>query len=566
MKGKRLCIVGGVAGGASCAARARRLDEHVEIIIFERGPFVSFANCGLPYYVGDVIRREEHLLVATPEMFRQRFNIEVRLHSEVMGIDRDGRRILVRDHQTSRDYEESYDALVLSPGASPVRPPIEGLDLPGVFFVRTIPDSRAIRSMIEERKARNAVVVGGGYIGIEMTENLVRRGLHVTLIEMQRQLMPLCDPEMVWPLQEVLGEKGVDVRLGAEVKRIQEAGAQDVVVGLRSGESVRAQLVIVAVGVRPEVQLARDAGLALGPLGGIRVNDRMQTSDPSIWAVGDAVEVVHVVTGRQTLLPLAGPANRQGRIAADVICGRDARFRGVQGTAVVGLFDQVLAMTGPSEKTLKALGLWDDPYACEKVYLHPGHHASYYPGAETIAMKLIFSKKDGRILGFQAVGKKGAVRRTDVIAMAVQKGGTVFDLEEAELCYAPQFGSAKDPVNIAGMIAANVLRGDVDVVHAQDMDNPPENVLVLDVREPFEFRRGHIPGAIHIPLGALRQRMKELPKDREIWAYCYVGQRSYLAARALRQYGYRAKNLSGGYRSYEIWRKAVGNTAEGFDR
>lgn len=566
MRGKRLCIVGGVAGGASCAARARRLDEHVEIIIFERGPFVSFANCGLPYYVGDVIRREEHLLVATPEMFRQRFNIEVRLHSEVMGIDRDGRRILVRDHQTGRDYEESYDALVLSPGASPVRPPIEGLDLPGVFFVRTIPDSRAIRSMIEERKARNAVVVGGGYIGIEMTENLVRRGLHVTLIEMQRQLMPLCDPEMVWPLQEVLGEKGVDVRLGAEVERIQEAGAQDVAVGLRSGESVRAQLVIVAVGVRPEVQLARDAGLALGPLGGIRVNDRMQTSDPSIWAVGDAVEVVHVVTGRQTLLPLAGPANRQGRIAADVICGRDARFRGVQGTAVVGLFDQVLAMTGPSEKTLKALGLWDDPYACEKVYLHPGHHASYYPGAETIAMKLIFSKKDGRILGFQAVGKKGAVRRTDVIAMAVQKGGTVFDLEEAELCYAPQFGSAKDPVNIAGMIAANVLRGDVDVVHAQDMDNPPENVLVLDVREPFEFRRGHIPGAIHIPLGALRHRMKELPKDREIWAYCYVGQRSYLAARALRQYGYRAKNLSGGYRSYEIWRKAVGNTAEGFDR
>lgn len=566
MRGKRLCIVGGVAGGASCAARARRLDEHVEIIIFERGPFVSFANCGLPYYVGDVIRREEHLLVATPEMFRQRFNIEVRLHSEVMGIDRDGRRILVRDHQTGRDYEESYDALVLSPGASPVRPPIEGLDLPGVFFVRTIPDSRAIRSMIEERKARNAVVVGGGYIGIEMTENLVRRGLHVTLIEMQRQLMPLCDPEMVWPLQEVLGEKGVDVRLGAEVERIQEAGAQDVAVGLRSGESVRAQLVIVAVGVRPEVQLARDAGLALGPLGGIRVNDRMQTSDPSIWAVGDAVEVVHVVTGRQTLLPLAGPANRQGRIAADVICGRDARFRGVQGTAVVGLFDQVLAMTGPSEKTLKALGLWDDPYACEKVYLHPGHHASYYPGAETIAMKLIFSKKDGRILGFQAVGKKGAVRRTDVIAMAVQKGGTVFDLEEAELCYAPQFGSAKDPVNIAGMIAANVLRGDVDVVHAQDMDNPPENVLVLDVREPFEFRRGHIPGAIHIPLGALRHRMKELPKDREIWAYCYVGQRSYLAARALRQYGYRAKNLSGGYRSYEIWRKAVGNTAEGLDR
>ncbi len=557
MKKKRICVVGGVAGGASCAARARRLDENAEIIIFEKGPFVSFANCGLPYYVGDVIRREEHLLVATPEMFRQRFNIEVRLHSEVVGIDRDGRRISVRDHQTGREYEETYDALVLSPGSSPVRPPIEGVDLPGVFFLRTIPDSRAIRNLIEERDAGSAVIIGGGYIGLEMAENLVRRGLRVTVVEMQHQLMPACDPEMVLPLHEVLVQKGVDVRLGAHVERIEEAASGGMTVRLRSGEGISASLVIVAVGVRPEVQLAREAGLHLGPLGGIRVNDRMQTSDPAIYAVGDAVEVVHVVTGRQTLLALAGPANRQGRIAADVICGRDARFRGVQGTAVVGLFDYALAMTGPSEKILKSLGLWDEPYGCEKIYLHPGHHASYYPGAETITMKLIFSKKDGRILGLQAVGKKGAVRRTDVIAMALQKGGTVFDLEEAELCYAPQFGSAKDPVNLAGMIAANVVRGDVDIVHAENMDRPPENVVVLDVREPFEFRRGHIPGAVHIPLGVLRQRMGELPKDREIWAYCYVGQRSYVAARALRQHGFQAKNLSGGYRSYEMWRRAV---------
>lgn len=558
MSGKRICIVGGVAGGASCAARARRLDEHAEIVIFERGPFVSFANCGLPYYVGDVIRREEHLLVATPEMFRERFNIEVRLRSEVVGIDRAARRILVRDHQTGRDYEEAYDALVLSPGASPVRPPIEGLDLPGVFFVRTIPDSRAIRRMIEARNAGTAVVVGGGYIGLEMTENLVRRGLRVSVVEMQRQLMPACDPEMVLPLLEVLGERGVDVRLGVQAERIEQAGSGELAVRLGSGDELRASLVIVAVGVRPEVQLARDAGLTVGGLGGIRVNDRMQTSDPSIWAVGDAVEVVHSVTGQPTLLPLAGPANRQGRIAADVMCGRDARFRGVQGTAAVALFDHVLAMTGPSEKMLKALGVWEEPHKCEKIYLHPGHHASYYPGAETIAMKLIFSRKDGKILGFQAVGKKGAVRRTDVIAMALQKGGTVFDLEEAELCYAPQFGSAKDPVNLAGMIAANVVRGDVDIVHAEDMDRPPAGVLILDVREPFEFRRGHIPGAVHIPLGSLRRRMGELPKDREIWAYCYVGQRSYVAARALRQHGFRAKNLSGGYRSYEMWRKGVG--------
>ncbi|ROQ91162.1 FAD-dependent oxidoreductase [Desulfosoma caldarium] len=557
MAGRRICIVGGVAGGASCAARARRMDEQAEIIIFEKGPFVSFANCGLPYYVGDVIRREEHLLVATPEMFQQRFRIEVRLHSEVVRIDRNRRRLLVRDHQAGRDYEEAYDALVLSPGAAAVKPPISGLDSEGVFFVRTIPDSREIRRMIEERHAQSAVVIGGGYIGLEMTENLVRRGLQVTLVEMQDQVMPMCDPEMVWPLQETLRDKGTTLRLKTQVKAVERNADEALTVRLHSGESLTANLVIVAVGVRPEVQLARDAGLALGPLGGIRVNERMQTSDPFIWAVGDAVEVSHVITGLETLLPLAGPANRQGRLAADAICGRDVRFRGVQGTAVVGLFDQVLAMTGPSERVLKSLGLWNGPLDCEKIYLHPGHHASYYPGAETLAMKLIFSKRDGKILGLQVVGKKGAVRRTDVIAMAMQKGGTVFDLEEAELCYAPQFGSAKDPVNLAGMIAANVVRGDVEVVHAESMDRPPEDVLILDVREPFEYRRGHIAGAVHIPLGALRQRMAELPKDREIWVYCYVGQRSYLAARALRQYGYRAKNLSGGYRTYTMWRQAA---------
>ena len=563
MAGKRICIVGGVAGGASCAARARRLDEQAQIIIFEKGSYVSFANCGLPYYVGDVIRREEHLLIATPQLFQQRFNIEVRLHSEVMKIDRQNRRILVRDHATGREYEESYDALVLSPGASPIRPPIDGLDLPGVFFVRTIPDSREIRRMIEERHARKAVVVGGGYIGVEMTENLARRGLEVSVVEMQPQLMPVCDPEMVLPLHDTLVDKGVEVRLGVQVEAIERLAGDELKVRLNSGDSLTAHLVIVAVGVRPEVRLAREAGLAVGELGGILVNEKMQTSDPFIWAVGDAVETFHVVTKRQTLLPLAGPANRQGRLAADVICGRDMRFRGVQGTAVVGVFDQVLAITGPSEKALKAIGLWDEPLQCEKIYLHPGHHASYYPGTETIAMKLIFSRKDGKILGFQAVGKKGAVRRTDVIAMAIQQGATVFDLEEAELCYAPQFGSAKDPVNLAGMIASNVLRGDVEVVHAEDMDRRPEDVLVLDVRDPFEFRRGHIPGAVHIPLGALRQRMGELPKDREIWAYCYVGQRSYVAARALRQHGYRAKNLSGGYRTYTLWRKAMGKEENG---
>lgn len=555
--GKRILIVGGVAGGASCAARARRMDEQAEIILFERGPFVSFANCGLPYYVGDVIRREQSLLVATPELFRDRFNIQVRLHSEVVAINRQEKTVTVRDHGSATDYEEPYDALVLSPGASPVKPPIEGLDLPGVFSVRTIPDSREIRKRIEEARAGRAVIIGGGYIGLEMAENLLRRNLQVTLVELQRQLMPLSDPEMVVPIHEALTERGADIRLGEEVARVSRSDDGLLTVQLKSGGTVDSDVVILAVGVRPEVRLAEEAGLELGPMGGIRVDDRMRTSDPHIWAVGDAVEVYNVVTGSWGLMPLAGPANRQGRIAADVICGRDVRFRGVQGTAVVGVFDQVLAATGPSEKVLKRLGLWDSPLQCEKIYLHPGHHANYYPGAEVITVKLIFSKKDGRIIGAQAVGKEGVEKRIDIISMAIQKGGTVFDLEEAELCYSPQFGSAKDPVNLAGMIAANVLRGDVEVVHAPEMAARPEGVCVLDVREPLEFKRGHVDGAVHIPLGELRRRMNELPRDREIWVYCYVGQRSYVAARALRQYGFRAKNLSGGYRSLLMWQKAV---------
>jgi NADPH-dependent 2,4-dienoyl-CoA reductase/sulfur reductase-like enzyme/rhodanese-related sulfurtransferase len=542
---QRILIVGGVAGGASCAARSRRLSESAEIIIFDRGPYVSFANCGLPYYVGDVIKKEEHLLVATPELFRQRFNIEVRLRSEVVHIDRGKRLVEVNDLERGTVCSEHYDALVLSPGAHAIRPDLPGIDLPGIFSLRTIPDSRQIRQWIDQYEAGQAVVVGGGYIGMEMVENLHKRGIAVTVVENRPQVMPLLDPEMAAPIQESLVRHGVKLCLNESVTRFEQGKGHRIVLGLQSGGQVEADLVIMCIGVRPNTGLAQEAGLAIGESGGIVVNAHMRTSDPHIWAVGDAVEVRDVVTGQTGVVPLAGPANRQGRIAADVIMGRRHGFRGVQGTSVVGILDQVAAFTGASEKTLKRLGMWE---RMEKVYLHPGHHAGYYPGAAPITLKLIFTRGKGRIVGAQAVGREGVEKRIDVISMAIQMNATVFDLEETELCYAPQFGSAKDPVNMAGMIAANVLRGDASLAHWEDL--PDSGALILDVRDPAEYRQDHVEEATHLPLDQLRQRMGELPRDREIWAYCFVGQRSYYAARALSQYGFKAKNISGGFKSY----------------
>jgi NADPH-dependent 2,4-dienoyl-CoA reductase/sulfur reductase-like enzyme/rhodanese-related sulfurtransferase len=546
----RILVVGGVAGGASCAARARRLSEEAEIIIFDRGPYVSFANCGLPYYVGSVIEDEEDLLVATPELFRERFNIDVRLQSEVLAIDRRAGEIEVRELATGRLYREPYDALVLSPGATPIRPPLPGIDLPGIFPLRTIPDSRHIRAWIEEHRAGRAVIVGGGYIGMEMTENLVHRGLEVTVVEMQSQVMPNMDPEMAAQIHAHLEEVPVSVLLNEAVVGFAQQPDGTLQVDLRSGEKIKADIVILSVGVRPEIGLAKQAGLEIGELGGIRVDGRMRTSDERIWAVGDAVEVRDFVTGRWALIPLAGPANRQGRIAADVILGRDRCFRGIQGTAVCEVLGLTVAATGSSEKRLKSLGLWGNPPEYEKIYLHPGHHAGYYPGAERITLKLIFSRVDGRVVGAQAVGREGVEKRIDVIAMAIQKGATVFDLEEAELCYAPQFGSAKDPVNQAGMIAGNVMRGDAHVAHWEDV--PGTDAFILDVRDPEEYEEGHVKGATNIPLYELRRRRDELPRDREIWAYCYVGQRSYYASRALMQYGFDARNITGGFRSWTL--------------
>lgn len=542
---KRILIVGGVAGGASCAARARRLSESAEITIFERGPFVSFANCGLPYYVGDVITDEKKLLVANADLFRQRFNIDVRLENEVIAIDRDTTQITVKNRKTNEIYQASYDALVLAPGAAPIRPPLPGIDLPGIFALRTIPDSRRIRDWIDAHQVKRAVVVGGGFIGLEMAENLVNRGIAVTIIEAQSQVMAPLDPEMVTPVHERLRSHQVNLCLNDSVTRFDLDTRGGISISTKSGASHTAELVILGIGVRPETTLAKAAGLEIGDRGGIRVNDQMQTSDPKIWAVGDAVEVKDFVTGEWTVIPLAGPANRQGRIAADVICGRNSTFRGVQGTSVCGVFGLTIAATGANEKTLQRLG-WD--YG--KVYLHPGHHVGYYPNAKPIDLKLLFSNQDGRILGAQAVGEEGAEKRIDVIAMALQMGATVFDLEETELCYAPQFGAAKDPVNMAGMIAANALRGDAPLVHWQQLADL-NGGLLLDVRSVDEFASGHLEGAVNIPLPQLRDRLHELNPEQEIWVYCQVGQRAYYATRVLRLNGLNAHNLSGGFKTYQ---------------
>ena len=548
----RILVVGGVAGGASCAARARRLCESCEIVMFDRGPFVSFANCGLPYHVGDVIEEEEKLLVAKPDLFRERFNIEVHTESEVTAIHRDAREIEVCDLRSGRTRRERYDALVLSPGAQAVRPPLPGIDLPGIYVVRTIPDTRRIREALVG--ASRAVVIGGGFIGLEMAENLVRRGLGVTLVELEPQVMPTLDPEMAAYLADHLVDKGVTLKLGSGVEGFGARDGGGLAVRVSGGEPIDADLVILAIGVRPEVALAERAGLALGEAGGIRVDDQLRTSDPRIFAVGDVIEVRDIVTGAVRPLALAGPANRQGRIAAASVhraLGSESartrregiRFRGVQGTAVCGVFDLTVATTGASERALQRAGI-----AYERVYLHPGNHVGYYPGASPIHMKLLFAPDDGRILGVQAVGEAGVARRVDVIAMALQMGATVFDLEECELCYAPQYGAAKDPVNLAGMIAANHLRGDLPLADWNALAGA--DVQIIDVRMPEDFERKHIPGARNLPLEELRGRLDELDKNRPVWLVCAVGQRAYYANRALLQRGYDVRILSGGMQTY----------------
>jgi len=545
---KRVVIVGGVAGGASCAARLRRMDEEAEIVLLERGPYVSFANCGLPYYVGKVIEQESKLLLASPELFRTRFAIEVRIGTEALSIDRASRQLLLRSLETGAEERISYDALVLAPGASPIVPAWPGVRQPGVFTVRSVPDSNAVRAWIDERKPAQAVVIGGGFIGLEMAENLTHRGIAVTVVEAAEQLLPPFDPEMARYAREPLEAKSIALSLGDPVSGIEKQPDGSLAVTTQKGHSITGDLVVLAIGVRPEVGLAREAGLEIGERGGIRVDDRMATSDPNIWAVGDAVEVRDRITGAWSLVPLAGPANRQGRIAADNIAGLDARFKGVLGTAVCGFFGLTAAITGATEKQLKRNGISD----YQVIYLHPNQHVGYYPGAQAIHLKLIFRPSDGLLLGAQAVGGEGTERRIDVIATLLGKQGTVFDLEETELCYAPQFGGAKDAANFAGMIAANVTRGQMGVAPWGDLADT--TAFVLDVREPAEFAGGTVPHAVNIPLGQIRARLAELPKDREIWVSCGVGQRAYYACRILTQHGYKARNLSGGFSTWKVLR------------
>ena len=544
----KLLIVGGVAGGASAAARARRLSEDAEIILFERGPDVSFANCGLPYYIGGEIAERKKLLVTTPEMLRSRFKLDVRTRSSVEAIDRTARKVRVRDLASGREYEETYDKLILAPGAAPLRPPIPGIDLPGIFTLRNLQDVDRIKERVDQG-IKQAVMVGAGFIGLELVENFVKRGIATTVVELQDQVLPPFDKEMTTPIVETLLAKSVTVLLGQSADGF-EAAPDGLVVRLKSGQRLPAQLVVLGVGVRPENKLAVDAGLEVGPRGGIRVNDHLQTSDPDIYAVGDAIEVKDVVSGDPTQVPLAGPANRQGRIAADNIFGRTVRYRGTQGTAIVGVFDRTAAMTGASEKALRRANR-----AFRKVYIHPTHHAGYYPGAEAMTLKLLFDPTTGRVLGAQAVGGAGVDKRIDVLAVAIQAGMTVFDLEEMELAYAPQYGSAKDPINMAGFVAGGLLREEHPQVDVEAVLAAPagERAVLLDVRTPQEFTSGHIPGAVNIPVDDLRSRMGELPRDRKIAAYCQVGQRGYLATRILQQRGFSASNISGGYKTYKLF-------------
>lgn len=553
----KVVIVGGVAGGASCAARLRRLDEKAEILLVERGPYVSYANCGLPYHVSGVIAEEEDLLVTSEAQLRAQLAIDVRTGCEAVSVSAKAKTVDLRDIATGAVTTEPYDKLVLSPGAVSVRPPLPGIDLPGIFHVRTVPDARTIRAWIEgratppaptsggggagaERPARRAAVIGGGFIGLEMAENLAHVGFEVTVVEMLDQVLAPLDREHARLVEGHLEKHGVRLALGDGVAGFRPREGGGIVVETKAGKAHAADIVILALGVRPDTALARSAGLEIGERGGIRVDDRMRTSDPDIFAVGDAVEVRDFVTGERSLVALAGPANRQGRIAADVIAGRDARFRGSQGTSIIGLFGAAAAWTGVAEKTLRRLG--DEDH--EKVYTFPNSHAGYYPGAKTISLKTIFRRSDGRLLGAQAFGEDGPAvdKRISALAVAIQMRATIYDLEEAELCYAPQFGSAKDPVNFAGMVAADVLRGDMPLIHW----GAAGGGLLLDVRQPEELVKESVPGAVHIPLPELRRRLGELPRDREIHVICRSAQRAYLATRILLQSGFKVRNISGG--------------------
>ena len=543
--GKKIVIVGGVAGGASTAARLRRIDENAEIIMFERGEFISFANCGLPYYIGDVIKRKQSLLVQTVEGMSKRFNMDIRVFNEVTKINPGEKKISVKNLQTNEEYEEFYDTLVLSPGANPIVPPIPGIEeAKTLFTLRNIRDMDAIKSHIDENKPQSAIIIGGGFIGIEMAENLHDIGIHVTLVEAAEQIMGPIDLEMASILHEHIRDKGVELILRDGVKSFEDEGKKLV---LQSGKEIETDLIILSIGVRPENKLAKEAGLEIGGRGGIVVNEYLQTSNEDIYAVGDVIEVNDFISGNKTMIPLAGPANKQGRIVANNICGQKEKYIGTMGTSAAKIFDMVVASTGNNEKLLRAQNI---PY--ETVHIIPASHSNYYPGSSPIFMKMLFDKESGKIFGAQAVGSDGVEKRIDVIATAITGKLTVMDLQRLELSYAPPFSSAKDPVNMLGFVATNVVEGTVSTVQWHEIDKiVKDGGFLIDVRTSIERQLGFIKGSVHITLDELRDRLDEIPKDKAIYVYCQVGLRGYIATRILMQNGFDVKNLDGGLRIYK---------------
>lgn len=546
---KKYLIVGGVAGGATVAARLRRMDEQAQIILFERGAYVSYANCGLPYYIGGTIGERDHLFVQTVKGFVDRFRIDIRTRHEVTAIFPEKKTVTIRRLDTNEVYTESYDKLVLSPGAEPLRPNIEGINMERIFTLRNVPDTDAIKQYVDQNRPRRAVVVGGGFIGLEMAENLHHLGLHVDVVEMGRQVMAPLDFSMASIVHQHLLDKGVGLYLENGVTKFSETADHAIAVHLKNGEQLVTDLVVLSIGVRPDIKMVREAGLALGDRGGIQVNGFMQTSDPDIYALGDAVEVKHIVTGKPALIPLAGPANKQGRIVADnIVQGNRQEYAGSIGTSIAKVFDMTVAAAGANSKLLDAEKI---PYLSS--FTHSSSHAGYYPGATNMSVKILFAPENGRLLGAQIVGFDGVDKRIEMLAQVIRNSGTVFDLMTLEHAYAPPYSSAKDPVNMAGFVADNILSGRVETILWSDLNHLPEDTVRVDVRTSDEYALGSIPGFINIPVDQLRERLNELPKDKLIVVTCAIGLRGYLACRILKQSGYeKVKNLSGGYKTWSM--------------
>ena len=541
----KLVILGGGAGGPSAATRARRIDEKTEIVLLERGDYVSYAHCGLPYYTGGVIKDRKNLLVSNPAELKNRYNIDVRLHSEVSRIVPDEKYLEIIDLSGGKKYQENYDFLVLAPGAEPVKLPVVNIDLPNIFTLRNLSQADIIHEFIHTRKPRRSMVVGGGFIGLEIAENLKKLGMETTVVEMSDQLLPQLDREMAFIARQTLKANNIELFLSTEVDSILGDGSETSV-KFKNGKSLPFDMMIMAMGIKPNIELAAKAGVEIGKLGGIKVDEHMQTSVPGIYAVGDAVETGNMVTGRPSLSPLAGPASRQARIAVDNIYGIDSRFKGALGTAIIKLFNTALAVTGANEKLLIQEHI---PY--QVCYLHGFSHANYYPDASLISMKLLFSPDDGRILGAQAAGADGVDKRIDILATAITAGMTVEDLTDIQLCYAPQFGTGKDIINIAGYVACNVLRGYAPTIQWNDDAMNTDGNILLDVRSKPEYEAGAMPGSVHIPLDELRNRLTELPENKQINIYCAAGLRSYIGMRILMGNEFNVKNVSGGFITYK---------------